>query len=277
MDSTGNKAIRYRSLAAPLGVGAASKTDADIGKRFSSMSYEWTGDIELSAVKRRLEALSCPFHQTYDGNRDDRAFLRVLSWLEDRFIRIWEPAERHVLRSAPVDTKGLQKYLGDLDCPEELFDARARDKLVEWLIQESIWRHECEETQMHHTLDDENLQSIRQSLKNLCEVLGLPTPAPDNELTEISASIRRAVMARRARERGDRVQYRLDLDKISPDLVKFRAADDEAFRNASKVAQVLNHVYLSDLRNLQTEINKSLEVVQGITADLSSSAKVPDS
>mmetsp|Transcript_4976 Transcript_4976/g.6935 ORF Transcript_4976/g.6935 Transcript_4976/m.6935 type:complete len:242 (-) Transcript_4976:909-1634(-) len=240
------------------------------------MSYEWTGDIELSAVKRRLEALGCPFHQTYDGNTDDRAFLRVLSWLEDRFIRIWDPAERNVLRNAPVDTRGLEKYLGDLDCPEELFDAGARDKLVEWLIQESIWRQEGEETQKYHTLDHENLQSIRKSLTKLCEALGLPTPTPDNALTEVSASIRRAVMARRSRERGDRVQYRLDLDQISPDLVRVRAADDEAFRNVSKVAQVLNHVYLSDLRNLQTEINTSLEIVQGITADLSSSAKVPD-
>jgi len=85
------------------------------------------------------------------------------------------------------------------------------------------------------------------------------------------------VIARRTRETCGRVQFRLDLDTISPDLVKFRGADDGAFRKASKVAQVLNHVYLSDLRSLQAEINKSLEVVQGITADLGSSAKVPES
>ena len=81
-------------------------------------------------VQRLLDALEYPFPFTGDA----AAVAKLVSWVEDRKIRLWEIEKRAPLRTAGVEFDGaFQSYLQELDCP--LMD---NSKALVWLLHEAI-------------------------------------------------------------------------------------------------------------------------------------------
>ena len=81
-------------------------------------------------VQRLLDALEYPF--PYAG--DAAAVAKLVSWVEDRKIRLWEIEKRAPLRTAGVEfDAAFQSYLQELECP--LMD---NSKALVWLLHEAV-------------------------------------------------------------------------------------------------------------------------------------------
>jgi hypothetical protein len=81
-------------------------------------------------VQRLLEALEYPF--PFAG--DAAAVAKLVSWVEDRKIRLWEIERRAPLRTAGVDfDAAFQKYLEELECP-----VLQPSQALVWLLHEAI-------------------------------------------------------------------------------------------------------------------------------------------
>ena len=81
-------------------------------------------------VQRLLDALEYPF--PYAG--DAAAVAKLVSWVEDRKIRLWEIEKRKPLRTAGAEfDAAFQSYLQELECPV-LQPAQA----LVWLLHEAV-------------------------------------------------------------------------------------------------------------------------------------------
>ena len=81
-------------------------------------------------VQRLLDALEYPF--PYAG--DAAATAKLVSWVEDRKIRLWEIEKRKPLRTAGAEfDAAFQSYLSELECPV----LQPLQALV-WLLHEAV-------------------------------------------------------------------------------------------------------------------------------------------
>jgi len=81
-------------------------------------------------VQRLLDALEYPF--PYAG--DAAATAKLVSWVEDRKIRLWEIEKRAPLRTAGAEfDAAFQSYLQDLECP-----VLQPPQALVWLLHEAV-------------------------------------------------------------------------------------------------------------------------------------------
>jgi len=81
-------------------------------------------------VQRLLDALEYPFPFTNDAT----AVAKLVSWVEDRKIRLWEIEKRAPLRTAgDAFDAAFQSYLSELECP-----VLQPSQALVWLLHEAI-------------------------------------------------------------------------------------------------------------------------------------------
>jgi len=124
----------------------------------ATLSRETTPQFMATpAVARLLAALEYPF--AYAGDAAGTATL--MSWVEDRKVRMWEIEQRTALRApGPAFDAALASYLGELGCPVR------GDRALVWLLHEAV---KCE---LEDGAGDSPSQVDPARVAALCAALG---------------------------------------------------------------------------------------------------------
>ena len=197
----------------------------------------------------------------------------LVSWLEDRKIRIWDTEARGQLISGggPAFDAAFTKYLAELECPfppTQIFDC------VGFVLSQAVtFEHEDgaegfrrDATSFVQERGDTHRED--QHIASLCDALGLDRSTfstPDDALLALcqSAAVLRNSIDQRSRSDFFRQHPNITLGfqtGFGPD------ADD--------VAKVLRLFYLVDLLNLQWRINDILITAQNFVANPKTNTKL---
>ncbi|XP_033637536.1 RNA transcription, translation and transport factor protein-like [Asterias rubens] len=229
--------------------------------------------------KRKLEALQ--YHQVDLDIKDEMKWRNLVVWLEDQKVRLYKIEEREELRNFISGDwpKAYQKYLKDIQCPVEAGD---REGVCEWLLaqavrldygenvgtykaisgngpsqQNSSSSHPASDDPFHHL--DVNEPNFKAGLASVCLLLNIPEHYdPVTTLEAVSVLIQERLMQGGAVTADEGVDFELKNYELG------FSTEDPALDEAARILRLL---HVSELRDLQTQINESIVAVQTITAN----------
>eukprot|EP00598_Pedospumella_elongata_P016963 CAMPEP_0184990128 /NCGR_PEP_ID=MMETSP1098-20130426/31087_1 /TAXON_ID=89044 /ORGANISM="Spumella elongata, Strain CCAP 955/1" /LENGTH=233 /DNA_ID=CAMNT_0027515263 /DNA_START=30 /DNA_END=731 /DNA_ORIENTATION=- len=221
----------------------------------------------MSSLSRSLKALQCPFADTFSISDRDHV-ITLLRWLEDRKIREYDIQERVCLHDSPMWETHLNTYLERLSCPFKLVNGDAVDA-VAWLIAYAVSLDyddsgfdptHVAETSAASTGVSEKLDNIG-SLINVTRTNG----ETDTEyLARIYQMLKFVLSSNAIESKTVNLGQYLEPGAL---LENFPLGFDTQDKIVNQVALVMKMLYLSDLRDLQNEVNSLLVLVQEYTAN----------
>lgn len=210
-------------------------------------------------IMRMLSVLEYPFE--FEAS-DPASLAKLVSWIEDRKVRLWEIEARAPLRTAGYEwDSAFARYLNELECPV----AWPKDAVdcVGYLLSHAV---ECEyEDDEARILQDadrackalEDADQRADEVWALCDALGLEK-AQFNDVDEALLAILGATA--RLRDAAEPAVEPLSEDCYPLGLTTGETRTDE-------IARVLRLLYLLDLRHLQDSVNDILIKAQNFIAD----------
>uniref|UniRef100_A0A7S3K0K5 Uncharacterized protein n=1 Tax=Aureoumbra lagunensis TaxID=44058 RepID=A0A7S3K0K5_9STRA len=213
----------------------------------------------LASYTRMLESLEYPLELDV---KDDQSIAMMISWLEDRKIRIWEIEERIPLRTAgPQWIEAFERYLNDLDCPHQDMERR-----VGFVLQQAV---ACayEDGEDAFKADAEAwLMSQQQARIQEAEINQLATLLDLHNLSTDDALLRICAAAAHVADAKDNTTARTrhSFFQENPQLSLGFTTNNQ---DTDNIAKILRLFYLADLRNLQNNINAILVRAQHFVAN----------
>eukprot|EP00928_Gymnodinium_smaydae_P088416 TRINITY_DN72504_c0_g1_i1.p1 TRINITY_DN72504_c0_g1~~TRINITY_DN72504_c0_g1_i1.p1 ORF type:complete len:275 (+),score=52.45 TRINITY_DN72504_c0_g1_i1:116-940(+) len=233
-----------------------------------------------SGLKRKLLALSYPELDTASLN--GQAFCKMVLWLEEEKIRLYEKHDRKALREFNRGWyMAAADYCKDLGVPAEDLserDVAAKLRVLNSLINlavHDIYRDKVEANELTVVAppkvqtDEGHARKLRQCiepLNRLLEGFSLPKLPADAADTDSLAALE-CIKARVCAPSGTDSGTPLDLDKLP---VGFQIDDPEVRRAAC----VLRLLHGNELRDLQVRINQVINELQQLTADPKTDARL---
>jgi len=235
--------------------------------------------------RRKLIALEY-HHPEEFAPHDENQFRSLIVWLEDRIIRRFQIAEREFLRdtnNSDWDTV-FAKYLEDLECP---VDSGDRNKVTGWLLSYAIKLKYKDNSETYNQIHEEKLErkmhassinevspgsigaikgddpDLKYGVISLSKLLGIPEH-PDH--ITILQAVKTIIEERLS---NSQIEARKNIDEGSDflplkDVSLGLRVGDPAVEEAAKIVRLL---HLHELRDLQTQINKAIVLVQKLTAN----------
>eukprot|EP00112_Aurelia_sp_Birch-Aquarium-sp1_P009384 Seg2065.3 transcript_id=Seg2065.3/GoldUCD/mRNA.D3Y31 product="RNA transcription translation and transport factor protein" protein_id=Seg2065.3/GoldUCD/D3Y31 len=244
--------------------------------------------------KRKLAALGFHHPDEFNAN-DENQFRNFIIWLEDHIIRLYKIEDRCLLKETNSTEwpTVFDKYLDDLKCPVSRDD---RDHVMGWLLSHGTKmeynenaakfnaQHQDRKNRRQEKLsengksDSGSLSEItgdnpdlKAGVASLSKLLGLPSH--HDHITTLQA-IRSIIEERlssntiNAAKKGPNEKKKGktregDYLPITEVDLGFQI-NDSAVNEAAKIARLL---HLHELRDVQTQINKAIVLVQKSTAN----------
>lgn len=253
--------------------------------------------------RRKLEALD--FHSADTFNHEDpKEYSALVSWLEDRKIRHYKIDEREGLRkaqsAAPAEwASAFSAYLSELECP--LLHTQSQLEKLAWLIGYAVSLEYADQkaqyskfTQaygekrkvelaesgpqmvMANKLDAWNFHSpeFKNDVATIASLLRVPLVESDHLLTLEACC--KVVQKYFNPENVRRAQKEIKHKKFSV-AVDLDAAVDKNFcvgnvaaekdEELARMLKVLHLLFISDLRDLQSQVNDIISRTQIVTAN----------
>lgn len=206
-----------------------------------------------------LSVLEYPFE--FDAS-DPASLAKLVSWIEDRKVRLWEIDARAPLRTAGHEwDRAFARYLSELECPV----AWPKDAIdcIGYLLSHAVeCEYEDDETRILQDADRacralEDADRRADEVWALCDALGLEK-AQFNDVDEALLAILGATA--RLRDAAEPSVEPLCEHRYPLGLTTGERRTDE-------IARILRLLYLLDLRRLQDSINDILIKAQNFIAD----------
>ncbi|XP_065057513.1 RNA transcription, translation and transport factor protein-like [Rhopilema esculentum] len=245
--------------------------------------------------ERKLKALGFHHPENFSPN-DEEDFRNLIIWLEDQVIRLYKIEDRDLLRetSSSEWPSIFEKYLDDLACPVRRDE---REAVASWLISHAVRVEYHENATKFNDLHKErkkvkedstsasiNGQSgsgavseitgddpdLKAGISSLSKLLGIPFH-PDH-ITTLQA-VQKIINQKLSPENVDALKSGKDKKKGKGKEGDYRPineidlgfqVNDSAVKEAAKILRLL---HLHELRDLQTQINKAIVLVQRQTAN----------
>jgi len=226
-----------------------------------------------NALKRKLQALNYP--EAVDSiSLQNQSFCKVVLWLEEEKIRLYEPLQRRPLRDFGKSWwTAAFDYCRELGMPIEEADFNERNvqeklrvlnRLTNYAIHD-VYRDKVDAQELAVVRGAAGVIEKRQSftslvapLNKLLECFALPLLPADAEDSDTLAALR-CVHARICPP-SDTEGDRLDIDKLPVAM----DVPDPVVRRAACVLRLLHGI---ELRALQENINDVINQLQQLTAD----------
>ncbi|KAK3750024.1 hypothetical protein QZH41_008661 [Actinostola sp. cb2023] len=238
--------------------------------------------------KRKLAALEYHHPNTFNINSEEECRSLVV-WLEDQKIRLYKIEDREALRDVKNEnwSKGLTKYLTDLQCP---LKSKQKSSVLDWLLSHAIRLEYADNAHKYNSPAKEERQAaasgktdvsdellnltvdnpdLKAGVMSLARLLNLPEHHDQYVLLQaIQALIESRLSKEGIQEASEKKKG--DKKKEPTDIISLRTADlgfDTGDSAVNEAAKVLRLLHISELRDLQTKINEAIVRVQAITAN----------
>ncbi|CAK9024170.1 RNA transcription [Durusdinium trenchii] len=229
------------------------------------------GDGLPGGLKRKLQALGYP--ELGSVSLSGQAYMKVILWLEEEKIRLYEKIDRAPLRKFDKSWyEAVSKYAKELGVPADGLTEKAMNVKLNVLngltnlAVHDIYRDEDEANQLQNAVPQgsqgtqaakQRLGELLPSLNSILQIFSLPQLPQDAQDTDILAGLK-CVLVRVSPTSAD--EPTLDLQKLPLGV-------DVADPEVRKAVAVLRLLHGLELQQLQVNINTVINELQQLTAN----------
>lgn len=216
--------------------------------------------------ERKLVALGYPNSNSFNVE-DKGQFESLVLWLEEQKIRHYQVSDRDELRKIGNDRwqSHYEVYLKSLGCHYTNNNVQA----LCWLLGKALHLETDGPDKQIEAFSNIDMQSVEfaDGIDKVCEALNIP-PHPD-PLVRLEACHKLL---------ESRIGFKMEKDiqsvKVNLDEHDFGFSDKTMDPVLLRTAKILRMLHLQQLRKLQSDVNNTIELVQGVTANPKTDTKL---
>mmetsp|Transcript_65252 Transcript_65252/g.183700 ORF Transcript_65252/g.183700 Transcript_65252/m.183700 type:complete len:283 (-) Transcript_65252:93-941(-) len=251
--------------------GVVANGTADVGN--GAAGCRAAGDGLPRALVRKLETLRYP--DLDSASLSGHAYCKLILWLEEEKIRLYNKADRKVLRTfdeswfkyATAYAKELNVHADGLSESDLAVKLRVLNAVVNLALQD-VYRDKLEANELGLAAapkpvaggnNKHQLGNLAPSINRLLAHFRLPKLPQDVADTDVIAALR-AIKLRACPKAQSGPSVQLDLNELPAGL----EIDDQEVRHAAAVLRLLHGI---EMQQLQVNINHVMNDLQQLTAD----------
>lgn len=198
---------------------------------------------------------------------DNGQFQSLVLWLEEQKIRHYQVSDRDELRKIGNDRwqSHYEVYLKSLGCHYTNNNVQA----LCWLLGKALHLETDGPDKQIEAFSNIDMQSVEfaDGIDKVCEALNIP-PHPD-PLVRLEACHK--LLESRI---GFKMEKGIQSVKVNLDEHDFGFSDKTMDPVLLRTAKILRMLHLQQLRKLQSDVNNTIELVQGVTANPKTDTKL---